>query len=143
MNCLFQYLSSHNIIVANCVLNIMTVSRCFTSFYLPLQHPPSESRVSEASTSDDEDQRKNDEDSAEAKEFYSRLKKFHEARGTPIQRQQSMGPQNVSLFQLYQRVAIVGGMDRVTQEMKWRSVHLQLGMPSLPTTQSLRQIYKK
>jgi len=139
--CLFQ--AHFNFHVLGLCLKLQSLYFFFHFFPPVLQHPPSESRVTEAFTSDEEDQRKNEEDSSEAKEFYARLKKFHETRGTPIQRQQSMGPQNVSLFQLYQRVASIGGMDRVTQEMKWRSVHLQLGMPSLPATQSLRQIYKK
>lgn len=101
--------------------------------------------MSEPPTSDeDEHQRKGEEDSVMSKDFQLRLKKFHETRGTPIIRQPTVGQRELDLFQLYQRVVDIGGMDRVTQEMKWRSVHLQLGLPpSTAASHNLRQAYRK
>ena len=52
--------------------------------------------------------------------------------------------QELNLFQLYRLVKAIGGMDRVTQEMKWRSLYLQLGLPlNSSASYALRQAYRK
>lgn len=108
----------------------------------PLQHPNGPP-ASEATTSD-EDNPVDEALAAEAKKFESQLQQFHEARGTPILRQPAVGPHDLNLFQLYRLVKANGGMDRVTTEMKWRSLYLQLGLPSIPSpSPALRQAYRK
>lgn len=96
----------------------------------------------ETSTSEDEEiQHK--EDSAEVKAFEAKLRQFHESRGTPIQRLPIIGQRELNLFQLYQLVIANGGMDKVTQEMKWHSLYLQLGLPQSTASSSIRSAYKK
>lgn len=102
--------------------------------------------ASDHSTSDDdESQRSKDRaTAAEAKNFEVQLHQFHESRGTPIQRQPTIGQCELNLFQFYRLVKANGGMDRVTMEMKWRSLYLQLGLPlNSSASYALRQAYRK
>ena len=80
----------------------------------------------------------------EAKSFEAELRQFHESRGTPMQRHPTIVQHDLNLFQLYRLVKAIGGMDRVTQEMKWRSLYLQLGLPlNSSASYALRQAYRK
>ena len=64
--------------------------------------------------------------------------------GTPMIRQPTLAQRDLDLFRLYHLVKDNGGMDKVTQELKWRSLYLQLGMPAYPTASHLiRQAYKR
>ena len=50
----------------------------------------------------------------------------------------------LDLYKLHCLVKENGGMERVTQELKWRSLYLQLGLP--PATSAshiIKQAYKK
>ena len=99
--------------------------------------------MSDGATSEDDEQQSKEE-TEESKQFDLRLRQLHESRGTPLIRQPTIGQRELNLFKLYRLVMANGGMDRVTQEMKWRSVSLQLGMPSTsPASSALRQAYKK
>lgn len=109
---------------------------------------PSHPLVSDQSTSDEDDTQRQKEEElvlAEAKAFEAELRQFHESRGTSMQRAPpTIVQQEVNLFQLYRLVKAVGGMDRVTQEMKWRSLYLQLGLPlNSSASYALRQTYRK
>lgn len=99
------------------------------------------------SDDDDVQRHKEEEESilAEAKGFHDELRQFHESRGTPMQRiPPTIAQQDLDLFQLYRLVKVIGGMDRVTQEMKWRSLYLQLGLPlNSSASYALRQAYRK
>lgn len=101
---------------------------------------------SDPATSDEDNPQKGREevDTAEAKTFEVQLQQFHESRGTPIQRPPTVGQHHLNLFQLYRLVKANGGMERVTMEMKWRSLYLQLGLPSNSSaSHALRQAYRK
>lgn len=61
-----------------------------------------------------------------------------------MQRPAVIGQHNLNLLLLYRLVKANGGMDRVTQEMKWRSIYLQLGLPLSPSASlALRQAYRR
>ena len=69
---------------------------------------------------------------------------FMESRGTPVSRPAMMGQKDLDLYRLYKLVNEKGGMDRVTQEMKWRSIHLQLGMPTIANaSHAISRAYKR
>ena len=64
--------------------------------------------------------------------------------GTPLTRTPILAQKDLDLFRLYQLVQENGGMERVTQEMKWRSLYLQLGMTlSTNASHALKQAYKR
>ena len=59
-------------------------------------------------------------------------------------RQPMLGQKDLNLWKLYELVKENGGMERVTQELKWRSLYLQLGMPPMPNASyQIKQAYKK
>ena len=64
------------------------------------------------------------DESVESKNFDLRLKQFYESRRTPMLRPPTIGQHDLNLYQLYKLVMANGGMDKVTQEMKWRSLLL-------------------
>ena len=85
-----------------------------------------------------------DEVMAEVEEFNEKLKKFHESKGTPMVRRPTLGQKDLNLFKLYKLVKENGGMEKVTQELKWRSLYLQMGMPSMTNASyAIKQAYKK
>ena len=85
-----------------------------------------------------------DEVVAEVEEFNEKLKKFHESKGTPMVRRPTLGQKDLNLFKLYKLVKENGGMEKVTQELKWRSLHLQMGMPNMTNASyAIKQAYKK
>ena len=104
-------------------------------------HAPLHSLSLEPSASDEEDLQK---DKLESAKFDVRFQQFHTSRGTVPQPHPTIGSHDLKLFQLYRLVRANGGMDKVTQEMKWRSLYLQLGLPSNSSaSQALRQAYRK
>ena len=81
---------------------------------------------------------------AEAEEFHEKLRKFHESKGNQVHRRPTLGQKDLNLFKLYKLVKENGGMDKVTQELKWRSLYLQMGMPSTSNASyAIKQAYKK
>ncbi len=94
--------------------------------------------TSEQSISDDEQK-------LESEDFEMRLREFHKSRGSPVMRPPLIGQHPINLCHMYRLVLANGGMDRVTQEMKWRSLYLQLNLPPNNTSASyaIRQTYKK
>lgn len=76
--------------------------------------------------------------------FTQRYTSFLESRGTPQSRSAMLGQKELDLCRLYKMVTEIGGMDRVTQEMKWQSIHLRLGMPSLANASyAINRAYKR
>ena len=85
-----------------------------------------------------------DDSGAEAEEFNERLKKFHESKGSQIVRRPTIGQKDLNLYKLYKLVKDNGGMEKVTQELKWRSLYLQMGMPNATNASyAIKQAYKK
>ena len=107
-------------------------------YLLPHYHPQHRS----ATPTDEEET--GDEVTAEVEEFNKKLKKFHESKGTPMVRRPTLGQKDLNLFKLYKLVKENGGMEKVTQELKWRSLYLQMGMPSMTNASyAIKQAYKK
>ena len=64
--------------------------------------------------------------------------------GTPLTRTPILAQKDLDLYRLYTLVQEYGGMERVTLELKWRSIYLQLGIPlSTNASHALKQAYKK
>ena len=64
--------------------------------------------------------------------------------GVPVNKQPSLAQRDLDLYKLYQLVRDNGGMEKVTQELKWRSLYLQMGMPPLANSSYIiKQAYKK
>ncbi len=77
-------------------------------------------------------------------DFMQRYTSFLESKGTPLSRPAMVGQKELDLHRLYKMVNEIGGMDRVTQEMKWRSIYLRLGMPPTTTASyAISRAYKK
>ncbi|RDD44936.1 AT-rich interactive domain-containing protein 4A [Trichoplax sp. H2] len=81
----------------------------------------------------------------EAEEFMGRLYKFMEDKGTPITKAPVLGYQTLNLYKLYKLVQKMGGMERVSQQMKWRSLYSQLGIATMITSAShnIKLAYQK
>ena len=67
------------------------------------------------------------------------------AVGISYPEQPVLGPSPLDLYKLYALMKDNGGMDKVTQEMKWHSILLQMGFTSDAITSStaIRMAYKK
>ena len=64
--------------------------------------------------------------------------------GIVSHRQPSLAQRDLDLYKLYRLVRENGGMEKVTQELKWQSLYLQMSMPELPNSSYLiKQAYKR
>lgn len=64
--------------------------------------------------------------------------------GIVSHRQPSLAQRDLNLYKLYRLVRENGGMEKVTQELKWQSLYLQMSMPELPNSSYLiKQAYKR
>ena len=64
--------------------------------------------------------------------------------GISLTHRPSLAQRDLDLYKLYKLVRENGGMDKVSQELKWRSLYLQLGMPMLTNSSyMIKQAYKK
>ncbi|XP_065882490.1 AT-rich interactive domain-containing protein 4B-like isoform X2 [Dysidea avara] len=83
--------------------------------------------------------------SVEREKFITELKQFHLDRGTPMTRPPVLSQKTLDLFRLYHLVQEYGGMEKVTQDMKWKYLYNQLGLSSQITSASysLKMAYKK
>ena len=111
---------------------------------------------------------------ASKKRFMENLRKLHQKRGTPIIRHPVLGQKDVDLYLLHQYVTDYGGMEKVrtyvgivhvcgvhtyvslsssslcawhqvTQDLKWRSIYLRLGLPPSQTncSSAIKQAYRR
>eukprot|EP00794_Sanderia_malayensis_P020215 gene20215-22191_t len=83
--------------------------------------------------------------SPEEEEFLTKLYALMEEQGTPIAKPPLLGYKKVNLYKLYLLVTKNGGMDEVSNQSKWRSVYIEMGLTNPPTTASynLRNFYKR
>ncbi|XP_065882485.1 AT-rich interactive domain-containing protein 4A-like isoform X2 [Dysidea avara] len=83
--------------------------------------------------------------SVEREKFIAELKQFHLDRGTPMTRPPVLSQKTLDLYWLYHLVQEYGGMERVTQDMKWKYLYNQLGLSNQITSASysLKMAYKK
>lgn len=64
--------------------------------------------------------------------------------GTVVNKKPTLAGKDLDLYRLYYLVKENGGMDRVTQELKWRSLYLQMGIPQFSNSSHLiKQAFKK
>ena len=100
-----------------------------------------------------------------ATKFYEELKRFQEERGitscntlnlqhcsilslissgVTYTNRPSLAQRDLNLYKLYRLVRDNGGMEKVSQELKWRSLYMQLGLPPLANSSyMIKQAYKK
>jgi len=94
-------------------------------------------------SSDKEDPHTQESLTAEKEAFTVKYNSFMESKGTAVS-QPSLGGKDLDLYKLYKLVCENGGMERVTQEMKWRSIHLQLGLtPIANASHIISRAYKR
>ncbi|EDO39168.1 predicted protein, partial [Nematostella vectensis] len=77
--------------------------------------------------------------------FMTKLKKFHDSKGTPFRRLPWLGGQFLDLFLLYKKVTDHGGWVKVTEDKKWRDIAEFFNLPSTCTNAAfaLRQHYAR
>uniref|UniRef100_A0A9J2PGC7 ARID domain-containing protein n=1 Tax=Ascaris lumbricoides TaxID=6252 RepID=A0A9J2PGC7_ASCLU len=68
----------------------------------------------------------------ERDQFTAQLYKFHEERGTPINRAPILGGKDIDMFRLYNVVQAYGGKKRVTLNNKWKKVLSKLRLEGCP-----------
>ena len=64
--------------------------------------------------------------------------------GISLPHHPSLAQRDLNLCKLYKLVRDNGGMEKVSQELKWRSLYMQLGLPPLANSSyMIKQAYKK
>ncbi|MFH4984179.1 hypothetical protein AB6A40_010888 [Gnathostoma spinigerum] len=77
--------------------------------------------------------------------FTAQLYKFHEERGTPINKAPILGGKDLDLFRFYKVVQSYGGKKRVTENNMWRKVLSRLHLGGCPgaTPVTVRNAYSR
>lgn len=95
-------------------------------------------------TIQEEEELEGEELTAKREEFKNKLKAYYDSKGISWPEQPMSGASHLDLHKLYTLIKDNGGMDRVTQEMKWRSISLQMGFtPEATPSTAIRMAYKK
>lgn len=86
-----------------------------------------------------------DEPSEEKDRFVAQLYKFMDDRGTPINKAPTVSNRDLNLYKLFKMVQKLGGYNRVTNHMQWKTVYTKMGLPGYNTSSShqIKQAYKK
>ena len=110
-----------------------------------------------------EEEEPTDEQKMAETKFYEELKRFQDERGkihlntspsnaslslslsgVSLPHRPSLAQRDLNLHKLYKLVRDNGGMEKVSQELKWRSLYMQLGLPPLANSSyMIKQAYKK
>ena len=93
----------------------------------------------------DEDDSSEDEVSQEEKDHWiAQLYVFMDDHNTPINKAPSIANKDLDLYKLYQLVRQFGGFNKVTSQMKWRTIHSRMGLPPTNSSSSaIKAAYKK
>lgn len=97
-------------------------------------------------SNDDSDSETSDDEPSEAKDrFVAQLYKFMDDRGTPINKAPIVSNRDLNLYRLFKLVQKLGGYNRVTNHMQWKTVYTKMGLPNYSTYAShqIKQAYKK
>ena len=81
----------------------------------------------------------------EYEEFMKMLARFHEERGTFFRAEPILGGKKIDLCRLYKLVTERGGMDRVSEERRWRKIGEEFQLPETCTSSAyvLKDVYQR
>jgi hypothetical protein len=79
----------------------------------------------------------------EYEEFMKELARFHEEKGTAFRAEPILGGKKIDLCRLYKLVTERGGMDRVSEERRWRKIGEEFQLPETCTSSAyvLKDVY--
>jgi hypothetical protein len=81
----------------------------------------------------------------EYEEFIAKLTRFHEERGTLFRAGPILGGKRIDLYLLYKLVTERGGMDKVSEERRWRKIGEEFQLPETCTSSAyiLKDVYQR
>ncbi|KAK2707232.1 AT-rich interactive domain-containing protein 4B-like isoform X2 [Artemia franciscana] len=100
----------------------------------------------EAENTEPSDDSESEDESPETKDhFVAQLYKHMDDRGTPINKEPTIGSKDLDLYRLFKVVHKMGGFNRVTNQNMWRVVvgKMSLGGNLNAVSSQLKQLYKK
>ncbi|VDN05444.1 unnamed protein product [Thelazia callipaeda] len=100
---------------------------------------------SDRSSSSEEESSSDEEYGEERDQFIAQLYKFHEERGTPINRAPILGGKDIDMFRLYNVVQRFGGKKRVTENNQWKLVLRKMHLEGCPgaTSVTVKNAYSR
>ncbi|VDK81120.1 unnamed protein product [Litomosoides sigmodontis] len=99
-----------------------------------------------AESSSSESENSTDEEYGEERDqFTAQLYKFHEERGTPINRAPILGGKDIDMFRLYNVVQRYGGKKRVTENNQWKLILRKMHLEGCPgaTSVTVKNAYSR
>ena len=78
--------------------------------------------------------------------FVAQLYKFMDDYGTPINSAPVVANRDLSLYRFFRLVQRMGGYNRITNQMKWRTVYVRMGFPNANSSSGshkMKAAYKK
>uniref|UniRef100_A0A0R3S0U5 ARID domain-containing protein n=1 Tax=Elaeophora elaphi TaxID=1147741 RepID=A0A0R3S0U5_9BILA len=104
-----------------------------------------EKKASAESSSSDSASNTDEEYGEERDQFTAQLYKFHEERGTPINRAPILGGKDIDMFRLYNVVQRYGGKKRVTENNQWKLVLRKMHLEGCPgaTSVTVKNAYSR
>ncbi|CAG9531609.1 unnamed protein product [Cercopithifilaria johnstoni] len=104
-----------------------------------------EKKTSAESSSSASESSTDEEYGEERDQFTAQLYKFHEERGTPINRAPILGGKDIDMFRLYNVVQRYGGKKRVTENNQWKLVLRKMHLEGCPgaTSVTVKNAYSR
>ena len=78
--------------------------------------------------------------------FVAQLYKFMDEFGSPINIEPVVANRDLDLYRLFRLVQRMGGYNRITNQMKWRTVYVRMGFPNASSSScshKMKAAYKK
>ncbi|MCP9259702.1 Iron-sulfur cluster assembly enzyme ISCU, mitochondrial [Dirofilaria immitis] len=104
-----------------------------------------EKKTSAESSTSESDNTSDEEYGEERDQFTAQLYKFHEERGTPINRAPILGGKDIDMFRLYNMVQRYGGKKRVTENNQWKLILRKMHLEGCPgaTSVTVKNAYSR
>ncbi|EJW87870.1 hypothetical protein WUBG_01220 [Wuchereria bancrofti] len=104
-----------------------------------------EKKTSAESSSSESESSSDEEYGEERDQFTAQLYKFHEERGTPINRAPILGGKDIDMFRLYNVVQRYGGKKRVTENNQWKLILRKMHLEGCPgaTSVTVKNAYSR
>ncbi|KAL3985121.1 ARID/BRIGHT DNA binding domain family protein [Acanthocheilonema viteae] len=104
-----------------------------------------EKKISAESSSSESESSTDEEYGEERDQFTAQLYKFHEERGTPINRAPILGGKDIDMFRLYNVVQRYGGKKRVIENNQWKLVLRKMHLEGCPgaTSVTVKNAYSR
>uniref|UniRef100_A0A8R1TWE8 ARID domain-containing protein n=1 Tax=Onchocerca volvulus TaxID=6282 RepID=A0A8R1TWE8_ONCVO len=104
-----------------------------------------EKKTSAESSSSESESSTDEEYGEERDQFTAQLYKFHEERGTPINRAPILGGKDIDMFRLYNMVQRYGGKKRVTENNQWKLILRKMHLEGCPgaTSVTVKNAYSR